>query len=109
MARKRIALSVDPEYHELLTQIAKYQNKTITGVVTDFLEASRPTAEAMLKAFEDLYAGNAIATVESSESIVVATVRGTAFDPVANTGGSAAIEAVADIQDAGISQFISEE
>ena len=36
MARKRIALSVDPEYHELLTQIAKYQNKTITGVVTDF-------------------------------------------------------------------------
>ena len=31
--------------------------KTVTGVVTDFLEASRPTAEAMLKAFEDLYAG----------------------------------------------------
>ena len=58
MARaKRIALSVDPEYHALLTEIAKYQNKTITGVVTDFLEASRPTAEAMLKAFEDLYAG----------------------------------------------------
>jgi len=42
MARKRIALSVDPEYHELLTQIAKYQNKTV---------------KAMLKAFEDLYAG----------------------------------------------------
>ena len=58
MARaKRIALSVDPEYHELLTQIAKYQNKTVTSVVTDFLEASRPTAQAMLKAFEDLYAG----------------------------------------------------
>ncbi|MNG47791.1 FAD-binding protein [Acinetobacter bohemicus] len=56
-----------------------------------------------------IYAGNAIATVESSESIVVATVRGTAFDPVANTGGSAAVEAVADVQDAGISQFISEE
>ena len=60
MARaKRIALSVDPEYHALLTEIAKYQNKTVTGVVTDFLEASRPTAEAMLKAFEDLYAGKA--------------------------------------------------
>ena len=56
-----------------------------------------------------IYAGNAIATVESSESIVVATVRGTAFDPVANTGGSAAVEAVTDVQDAGISQFISEE
>ena len=56
-----------------------------------------------------IYAGNAIATVESSESIVVATVRGTAFDPVANTGGSAAVEAVADVQDAGISQFIADE
>ena len=56
-----------------------------------------------------IYAGNAIATVESAESIVVATVRGTAFDPVANTGGSAAVEVVADVQDAGISQFISEE
>lgn len=56
-----------------------------------------------------IYAGNAIATVQSDEAIVVATVRGTAFDPVAATGGSAAVEAVADVQDAGISQFISEE
>ncbi|MEG2693126.1 MAG: FAD-binding protein [Acinetobacter sp.] len=56
-----------------------------------------------------IYAGNAIATVQSDEAIVVATVRGTAFDPVATTGGSAAVEAVADVQDAGISQFISEE
>jgi electron transfer flavoprotein alpha subunit len=56
-----------------------------------------------------IYAGNAIATVESSESIVLATVRGTAFDPVANEGGSAAVEAVSDVQDAGISKFISEE
>ena len=56
-----------------------------------------------------IYAGNAIATVESSESVVVATVRGTAFDPVATTGGSAAVEAVSDVQDAGISTFISEE
>ena len=56
-----------------------------------------------------IYAGNAIATVESSESIVVATVRGTAFDPVATTGGSAAVEAVSDVLDAGISMFISEE
>ena len=56
-----------------------------------------------------IYAGNAIATVESSESVVLATVRGTAFDPVATEGGSAAIEAVNDVEDAGISKFISEE
>ena len=58
MARaKRIALSVDPEYHELLIKLADYQKKTVTGVVTDFLEASRPAAEAMLIAFEELEKG----------------------------------------------------
>lgn len=56
-----------------------------------------------------IYAGNAIATVESSESIVVGTVRGTAFDAVAAEGGSAAVEAVSDAKDAGISKFVSEE
>ena len=56
-----------------------------------------------------IYAGNAIATVESSESVVVATVRGTAFDPVAAEGGSAAVEAAAATGDAGISKFIGEE
>ncbi|MEN3978884.1 FAD-binding protein [Acinetobacter sp. CWB-B33] len=56
-----------------------------------------------------IYAGNAIATVQSDESIVVATVRGTAFDPVAAEGGSAAVEAVASTGDAGISKFVSEE
>ena len=56
-----------------------------------------------------IYAGNAIATVQSDESVVVATVRGTAFDPVAAEGGSAAVEALASAGDAGISKFISEE
>lgn len=56
-----------------------------------------------------IYAGNAIATVESSEFIVVGTVRGTAFDPVAATGGSAAVEAVAATGDAGVSTFVKEE
>jgi electron transfer flavoprotein alpha subunit len=56
-----------------------------------------------------IYAGNAIATVESSESVVVATVRGTAFDPVATEGGSAAVEAATATGDAGISKFINEE
>ena len=74
------------------------------SMITDIIAVESP------KTFKrPIYAGNAIATVESSESIVVATVRGTAFDPVATTGGSAAVEAVSDVQDAGISTFISEE
>ena len=54
---KRIALTIDPEYYILLKELAVYQNKTVTTVVTDFLEASRPMAEAMKIAFNDLQAG----------------------------------------------------
>jgi electron transfer flavoprotein alpha subunit len=56
-----------------------------------------------------IYAGNCIATVQSSDAIKVITVRGTAFDPVAAEGGSAAVEAVASAHDAGTSTFVSEE
>lgn len=74
------------------------------SMITDIIAVEGP------KTFKrPIYAGNAIATVESAEDVVIATVRGTAFDPVATTGGSAAVEAVADVKDAGISKFISEE
>lgn len=56
-----------------------------------------------------IYAGNVIATVQSTDPIKVITVRTTGFDPVAATGGSAAIEAVAFAQDAGVSAFVKEE
>jgi electron transfer flavoprotein alpha subunit len=56
-----------------------------------------------------IYAGNAIATVKSSDGIKVMTVRGTAFDAAAAEGGSAATEAVDIAKDAGISAFASEE
>jgi electron transfer flavoprotein alpha subunit len=56
-----------------------------------------------------IYAGNCIATVQSGDAIKVITVRGTAFDPVAAEGGSAAVEAVASAHDAGTSTFVSEE
>jgi len=56
-----------------------------------------------------IYAGNCIATVQSSDPIKVITVRGTAFDPVAAEGGSAAVEAIDTATDAGVSSFIGEE
>jgi len=56
-----------------------------------------------------IYAGNAIATVQSSDSIKVITVRATGFDAAAATGGSAAVEAVGSATDAGTSKFVSEE
>ncbi len=56
-----------------------------------------------------IYAGNAIATVQSSAAIKVITVRGTGFDAAAAEGGSAAIENIAAGADAGISSFVGEE
>jgi len=56
-----------------------------------------------------IYAGNAIATVQSSASVKVITVRGTGFDAVAAQGGCASIEAVSASCDAGVSAFVGEE
>jgi electron transfer flavoprotein alpha subunit len=54
-----------------------------------------------------IYAGNAIATVESSDAKLVLTVRGTSFDKAASEGGSATIEEVTGPGDAGLSSFVS--
>jgi electron transfer flavoprotein alpha subunit len=56
-----------------------------------------------------IYAGNAIATVQSSDAKKVITVRGTAFAKAADAGGSAKIESVSGSGDAGISSFVSAE
>ncbi len=56
-----------------------------------------------------IYAGNALATVQSPDAVKIITVRTTGFDAVAATGGSAAVENVAVVADAGISAFISRE
>lgn len=56
-----------------------------------------------------IYAGNAIATVQSTDPVKVITVRGTGFDAAAATGGSATVEAVAAVADSGKSSFVGSE
>ncbi|MCK6404156.1 MAG: electron transfer flavoprotein subunit alpha/FixB family protein, partial [Sphaerotilus natans subsp. sulfidivorans] len=56
-----------------------------------------------------IYAGNAIATVQSTDAVKVITVRTTGFDAAATTGGSAAVETVAAVADSGKSQFVGRE
>jgi electron transfer flavoprotein alpha subunit len=56
-----------------------------------------------------IYAGNAIATVQSADSVKVITVRATGFDAAAATGGSAAVETAAATADAGKSTFMGSE
>ena len=52
-----------------------------------------------------IYAGNALATVRSGDNLKIITVRSTAFEAVADTGGSAAIEAVSGGGDKGLSTY----
>ncbi len=56
-----------------------------------------------------IYAGNAIATVQSADPVKVITVRTTAFDAVAAEGGSAAVEKLAAVADSGKSRFVGRE
>ena len=56
-----------------------------------------------------IYAGNAIATVQSTDAVKVITVRTTGFDPVAASGGSAPVENVAAVADSGSSSFVGRE
>ncbi len=56
-----------------------------------------------------IYAGNAIATVQSVDSVKVLTVRGTAFDPVPAEGGNASIEPVGVTEEVGVSEWVKED
>jgi electron transfer flavoprotein alpha subunit len=56
-----------------------------------------------------IYAGNAMAIVQSADATKVITVRTTGFDPAAATGGSAAVETVAGAADSGKSTFLGSE
>lgn len=56
-----------------------------------------------------IYAGNAIATVKSSDAKKIITVRGTAFDPVNAEGGSAPVEDATPAGDSGLSSFVKQE
>ena len=56
-----------------------------------------------------IYAGNAIATVQSGDKIKVITVRTTGFDPAPASGGNAAVETLPAVADSGTSSFVGRE
>ncbi len=74
------------------------------GQVSDITKVDSPDT------FErPIYAGNAIATVQSLDAVKVITVRTTGFDPAAATGGSAAIDKTDGVADSGKSTFVGSE
>ena len=76
----------------------------------DVAQLSDITAVISPDTFErPIYAGNAIATVQSADAVKVVTVRATGFDPAAAVGGSASVKVVASVADAGGSAFVRSE
>lgn len=105
-------LAVASSYSHILAPATAYGKNILPRVAAklDVAQISEISKVDLPDTFErPIYAGNAIATVQSSDAVKVITVRGTAFDAAAATGGSAAVEKVAAVTDAGVSQFVSRE
>jgi len=80
------------------------------AALLDMQQISEISAVKSPDTFErPVYAGNAIATVQSSDSIKIITVRMTAFDGAQDSGGDAAVETVDATGDAGLSSFVRAE
>ncbi|WP_395673645.1 electron transfer flavoprotein subunit alpha/FixB family protein [Inquilinus sp.] len=80
------------------------------AALLDVQQISEITAVDSPDTFErPIYAGNAIATVQSADPIKVITVRGTAFEAAAAEGGSASVETIEAKADAGLSSFVGQE
>ncbi len=78
--------------------------KLDVGQISDITKVESPNT------FErPIYAGNAIATVQATDAVMVITVRTTGFDPAAAAGGSAAVESMAGAADSGKSNFLGNE
>ncbi|BAO90239.1 electron transfer flavoprotein subunit alpha/FixB family protein [Caballeronia cordobensis] len=105
-------LSVAKHYSHILAPATAYGKNIAPRIAAhlDVAQISDITAVDSADTFErPIYAGNAIAIVQSIDPIKVVTVRATGFDPVAAEGGDAQIEKIEAAADAGISRFVSRE
>ncbi|CAM2194015.1 Electron transfer flavoprotein subunit alpha [Paraburkholderia kururiensis] len=105
-------LNVAKDYLHILTAATAYGKNIAPRIAAklDVAQISDITAVDSADTFErPIYAGNAIATVQSADPVKVITVRTTGFDAVADQGSSATVEKIEAAADAGISQFVSRE
>jgi electron transfer flavoprotein alpha subunit len=114
LAENVAALVVDlMSHHDAFVVPATSHGKNIAPRVAALLDVMQisdiMSVEGPDSFTRPIYAGNAIATVTSSDAKKVITVRGTAFAKVAREGGSGTIEAVAGKGDVGLSSFVSAE
>ena len=105
-------LNTASDYSHILAPATAYGKNIAPRIAAklDVAQISDITAVDSPDTFErPIYAGNAIATVQSQDPIKVITVRSTGFDPVAAEGGSAAVERIKVEADSGLSRFVSRE
>jgi electron transfer flavoprotein alpha subunit len=103
-------LNIANDYSHILAPATAHGKNIAPRIAArlDVAQISEITAVDSADTFErPIYAGNAIATVQSADPVKVITVRTTGFDPVATEGGSAPVEKIEAAADAGISQFVS--
>lgn len=100
-------------HHDAFVAPATSNGKNIAPRVAALLDVAQVSdilsVEGPKTFTRPIYAGNAIATVESTDAKLVLTVRGTAFAKAAPEGGSGTVEAVSGPTDAGLSSFVSAE
>ncbi|MBR7783259.1 electron transfer flavoprotein subunit alpha/FixB family protein [Undibacterium luofuense] len=102
-------LAVAGGYSHILAPATSFGKNVLPRVAAklDVAQISEITKVESADTFErPIYAGNAIATVQSEDAVKVITVRSTGFDAAA-TGGSAAVETIAAVADSGKSAFVS--
>ena len=112
LAEQSLALTAGSAYSHVLAPATAIGKNTLPRVAAklDVAQVSDIMKVISADTFErPIYAGNAIATVQSGDPIKVITVRTTGFDPVANAGGNAVIEKISAVADSAISAFISKE
>ncbi|MGF6905228.1 electron transfer flavoprotein subunit alpha/FixB family protein [Paraburkholderia sp. GAS348] len=105
-------LNIAKDYTHILAPATAYGKNIAPRVAAklDVAQISDIIAVDSADTFDrPIYAGNAIAKVQSQDPIKVITVRSTGFDPVAAEGGSATIEKIQAAADSGLSQFVSRE
>ena len=107
-----LVLSLADNYEHLLANSTSFGKNLMPRVAAmlDVQQISDISGVTSADTFDrPTYAGNAIATVQSSDGKKVITVRGTAFDPVAAEGGSAAVENVGAQGDSGLTSYVGSE
>lgn len=107
-----LVVSIGAEYSHILA-VTTTSGKNFMPRVAALLDVAQISDISLVVSADTferpIYAGNAIATVQSSDAIKVITVRGTAYDAVSAEGGSASIEALDTVKDAGLSTWVQDE